>query len=43
MRSNEGHDDGQNVDTDPELIQYVGGNFATIFPAAVAGAEPIWP
>jgi branched-chain amino acid transport system substrate-binding protein len=36
-------DDGQNVDADPVLIQYIGGNFATIFPAAVAVAEPIWP
>jgi branched-chain amino acid transport system substrate-binding protein len=35
--------DGQNVDADPVLIQYVGGTFVTIFPAAVALAEPLWP
>jgi hypothetical protein len=43
VRSNGGHDGGQNVDVDPVLVQYVGGNFATIFPATVAVAEPIWP
>jgi branched-chain amino acid transport system substrate-binding protein len=36
-------DDGQNADADPVLIQYLGGNFATVFPADVAVAEPIWP
>jgi len=36
--------DGQNPDADPVLIQYVGGDkFATIFPEAVAAAEPRWP
>jgi branched-chain amino acid transport system substrate-binding protein len=35
--------DGQNVDADPVLVQYVGGTFVTIFPAAVALAEPLWP
>ncbi len=36
--------DGQNPDADPVLIQYVGGGkFATIFPEAVAVAEPRWP
>jgi branched-chain amino acid transport system substrate-binding protein len=35
--------DGQNVDADPVLIQYIGGTFVTIFPAAVALAEPRWP
>lgn len=35
--------DGQNVDADPVLIQYIGGKFATIYPAAAAVAEPLWP
>ncbi|WP_315833607.1 ABC transporter substrate-binding protein [Bradyrhizobium prioriisuperbiae] len=35
--------DGQNVDADPVLIQYIGGTFVTIFPSAVAVAEPLWP
>ncbi|MBA2608083.1 MAG: ABC transporter substrate-binding protein [Actinobacteria bacterium] len=35
--------DGQNVDADPVLIQYVGGQFVTVYPAAVAVAEPLWP
>jgi branched-chain amino acid transport system substrate-binding protein len=35
--------DGQNANADPVLIQYVGGKFVTIGPAAVAVAEPIWP
>ena len=35
--------DGQNVDADPVLIQYIGGKFVTVFPAAVAVAEPLWP
>jgi branched-chain amino acid transport system substrate-binding protein len=35
--------DGQNVDADPVLVQYIGGTFVTIFPAAVALAEPQWP
>jgi len=35
--------DGQNVDADPVLVQYIGGTFVTIFPAAVALAEPLWP
>jgi branched-chain amino acid transport system substrate-binding protein len=35
--------DGQNVDADPVLVQYIGGNFVTIFPAAVALAEALWP
>jgi branched-chain amino acid transport system substrate-binding protein len=35
--------DGQNPDADPVLIQYVGGKFVTVYPAAVAVAEPIWP
>ena len=33
----------QNVDADPVLVQYIGGNFVTIFPAAVALAEALWP
>jgi len=36
-------DTGQNNDADPVLLQYVKGNFVTIFPAAAALAEPIWP
>jgi branched-chain amino acid transport system substrate-binding protein len=35
--------DGQNIDADPVLVQYIGGTFITIFPAAVALAEPLWP
>ncbi|MEW6642213.1 MAG: ABC transporter substrate-binding protein [Pseudomonadota bacterium] len=35
--------DGQNTDADPVLIQYIGGKFVTIFPTAVAIAEPLWP
>jgi branched-chain amino acid transport system substrate-binding protein len=36
--------DGQNPDSDPVLIQYIGGGaFATIFPAAVAMADARWP
>ena len=35
--------DGQNADADPVLIQYIGGKFVTIFPSAVAVAEPLWP
>ncbi len=35
--------DGQNTDADPVLIQYVGGKFVTIYPAAVAVARPLWP
>jgi branched-chain amino acid transport system substrate-binding protein len=36
-------EDGQNVNADPVLIQYVGGKFVTIFPAAVAVAPAKWP
>ena len=35
--------DGQNIDADPVLVQYIGGTFVTIFPAALALAEPLWP
>lgn len=35
--------DGQNVDADPVLVQYINGAFVTIFPAAVALAEARWP
>jgi branched-chain amino acid transport system substrate-binding protein len=35
--------DGQNVDADPVLIQYIGREFVTVYPAAVAVAEPLWP
>ena len=34
---------GQNNDADPVLLQYVGGNFVTIFPPQAAVAEAIWP
>ncbi|OYU47046.1 MAG: amino acid ABC transporter substrate-binding protein [Rhizobiales bacterium PAR1] len=36
-------EDGQNVDASPVLIQYSGKGFKTIFPAAVAAGDPIWP
>jgi len=35
--------DGQNVDADPVLVQYINGSFVTISPAAVALAEALWP
>lgn len=35
--------DGQNADADPVLIQYIGGKFVTVYPAAVAVSEPLWP
>lgn len=35
--------DGQNMLCDPVLIQYLGGKFVTVFPAAVAAAKPKWP
>jgi branched-chain amino acid transport system substrate-binding protein len=35
--------DGQNADADPVLIQYAGGKFVTIYPSAVAVADPLWP
>jgi branched-chain amino acid transport system substrate-binding protein len=35
--------DGQNTDSDPVLIQYVGGKWATVFPKAVAVADAKWP
>lgn len=35
--------DGQNADADPVLIQYIGGKFVTVYPAAVAASEPLWP
>ncbi|MBN8943020.1 MAG: ABC transporter substrate-binding protein [Rhizobiales bacterium] len=34
---------GQNPDADGLLIQYVGGNWVTVFPQAFAAAEPLWP
>jgi branched-chain amino acid transport system substrate-binding protein len=34
---------GQNNDADPELLQYVGGKFVTIFPPQAAVAEATWP
>lgn len=35
--------DGQNVDADPVLIQYIGHEFTTVYPSAVAVKEPRWP
>jgi len=35
--------DGQNLDADPVLLQWVGGKFVTIFPASAAIAEAKWP
>lgn len=34
---------GQNPDADGLLIQYVGGNWVTVFPDAFATAETVWP
>ena len=36
-------EDGQNVYADPVLLQYVGGNFVTIFPEQVAVKAAKWP
>jgi len=36
-------EDGQNVNADPVLLQYVGGNFVTIFPEQVAVKAAKWP
>jgi branched-chain amino acid transport system substrate-binding protein len=35
--------DGQNIDADPVLIQYVKGQFLTVFPSELAIAPAIWP
>lgn len=35
--------DGQNVDADPVLIQYLGGQFVTVFPAGAAVQAAKWP
>lgn len=35
--------DGQNVDADPVLIQYVGGKWVTVFPEQAAVAPAQWP
>ena len=35
--------DGQNVDADPVLIQYVGKKWVTVFPQSVAVADAVWP
>jgi branched-chain amino acid transport system substrate-binding protein len=35
--------DGQNVNADPVLIQYLGGKWVTIFPKAVAAQAAKWP
>jgi hypothetical protein len=31
------------IDAEPVLVQYIGGTFVTIFPAAVALDEALWP
>ncbi len=36
-------EDGQNVDADPVLLQYVRSKFVTIFPKNVASESVIWP
>jgi len=36
-------EDGQNVNADPVLLQYVGGTFVTIFPEQVAVKAAKWP
>ena len=36
-------DMGQNNDADPVLLQYIGGNFVTIFPPQAAVADAAWP
>jgi branched-chain amino acid transport system substrate-binding protein len=35
--------DGQNLDADPVLLQWVGGKFVTIYPQSAAVAEAKWP
>jgi branched-chain amino acid transport system substrate-binding protein len=35
--------DGQNLDADPVLLQWVGGKFVTIFPESAAIAQAKWP
>jgi branched-chain amino acid transport system substrate-binding protein len=35
--------DGQNLDADPVLLQWIGGKFVTIFPEAAAIAQAKWP
>ena len=35
--------DGQNLDADPVLLQWIGGKFVTIFPQSAAIAEAKWP
>ena len=36
-------EDGQNVDCDPVLLQYLGGKFVTVFPEQAAIAAAKWP
>ena len=36
-------DDGQNLNANPVLLQYLGGKYVTIAPDAVAIAKPKWP
>jgi len=35
--------DGQNLLSDPVLIQYLNGRFVTVFPEAFAAAPAKWP
>jgi branched-chain amino acid transport system substrate-binding protein len=35
--------DGQNLDSDPVLLQWVGGKFVTVFPEQAAIAQAKWP
>ena len=35
--------DGQNLDADPVLLQYIGGKFVTVFPEQAAVATAKWP
>lgn len=36
-------DTGQNPDADVVLLQYVNGNFVSIYPDHIASAKPLWP
>ena len=36
-------EDGQNLNANPVLLQYLGGKFVTVYPEAVAIASPKWP
>ena len=36
-------EDGQNMNANPVLLQYLGGKFVTVFPESAAVAKPKWP